>query len=222
MPSLQQALPIRIVSFFRQLRLLLFLPDRFFAGRSARSGDLKIPFLIVFGLALVHIGGEYGMVTALIRSLDIGNPSMYSIIYLNLFAIILSPFLMWVYYSAVFYGISYLYKGQGTFFRTLAYVGYGCVPLIIGILLLLIIFQYISIPVQDYFMPSHVAAHRVIKSLINAGITIFVLLWSGFIWTSGMRHARGLSLRQAGVTVFVPVGLAIFIEIWWLLIKLIV
>ncbi|KAF1075404.1 Yip1 family protein [Methanogenium sp. MK-MG] len=219
---LQQNLPIRTASFFRQLRLLLFSPDQFFTGQSARPVDLKIPFLIVFGLFLVETAGNYDDVTGLIRSLEIGDPSMYPTIYLGLFVIILQPFLVWLYYSAVFYGISYLYVGRGTFSGTLASVGYGCVPLVIGSLLLLILFQLISMPVQDYFIPSHVAAHATITSLIDAGVTISVLLWCGFLWTAGMHHARNLSSRQARVTVFVPVGLAIFVKIVWLLWKLVI
>ena len=107
------------------------------------------------------------------------------------------------------------------FLRTLTNVGYGCAPLIIGGLLHLALFQIISLPVQDHFIPARVAAYATAVALVNAGVAIVVLLWCGFLWTSGMRHARSLSAHQALVTVFVPVGLTIGAKIVLLLWKLI-
>jgi hypothetical protein len=221
MSPLQEIASPRITSFFRQLKLLCLSPDKFFAERSTRPVNLKTPFLIVCGLFLVEIGGNYDTITAYTRTLELADPSAYPIVYVGLAATALSPFLAWISYSAVFYGVSYLYRGRGTFLRTLVYVGYGCAPLIIGGLLHLVLFQFVSLPVQDHFIPARVAAHATTVALIDAGIAIPVLLWCGFLWTAGMRHARSLSARQALVTVFVPVGLAIGAKIVWLLWKLI-
>ena len=218
---LQEIASLRANPFFRQLRLLLFSPDRFFAERSTRPVDLKIPSLIVCGLFLVEIVGNYDTIIAYARTLELGDPSAHPIVYVGLAATALSPFLAWISYSAVFYGVSYLYKGRGTFLRTLASVGYGCVPLIIGGLLYLVLFQFVSLPVQDYFVPARVAAHATAVALVDAGVAIFVLLWCGFLWTAGMRHARSLSTRQALVTVFVPVGLVIGAKTVLLLWKLV-
>ncbi len=221
MPPLHKNASFQTKSFFQQLRLLLFSPDRFFAERATRPVNLKTPFLIVCGLFLVEIGGNYDAITTYARTLELADPSAHPIVYAGLFATALSPFLAWVSYSAVFYGVSYLYRGRGTFLRTLVYVGYGCAPLIIGGLLHLALFQIISLPMQDHFIPARVAAHATTVALIDAGIAIPVLLWCGFLWTAGMRHARSLSARQALVTVFVPVGLAIGAKIVWLLWKLV-
>jgi len=221
MSPLQEIASPRITSFFRQLKLLCLSPDKFFAERSTRPVDLKIPALIIFGLFLVEIAGNYDTIIAYARTLELADPSAHPIVYVGLAATALSPFLAWVSYSAVFYGVSYLYKGRGTFLQTLANVGYGCVPLIIGGFLHLALFQIISLPVQDHFIPARVAAHTTVVSLVDAGVAIAVLLWCGFLWTAGMRHARSLSARQALVTVFVPVGLAIGAKIVWLLWKLI-
>ena len=221
MSPLQEIASPRITSFFRQLKLLCLSPDKFFAERSTRPVNLKTPFLIVCGLFLVEIAGNYDTIIAYARTLELADPSAHPIVYVGLAATALSPFLAWVSYSAVFYGVSYLYKGRGTFLRTLANVGYGCAPLIIGGFLHLALFQIISLPVQDHFIPARVAAHTTVVSLIDAGVAIPVLLWCGFLWTAGMRHARSLAARQALVTVFVPVGLAIGAKIVWLLWKLI-
>lgn len=220
MSPLQEIASPRITSFFRQLKLLCLSPDKFFAERATRPVNLKTPFLIVCGLFLVEIGGNYDTITAYTRTLELADPSAYPIVYVGLAATALSPFLAWISYSAVFYGVSYLYKGRGTFLRTLACVGYGCVPLIIGGLLLLALSQLISLPVQDHFIPARVAAYATTTALVNAGVAIPVLLWCGFLWTAGMRHARSLAARQALVTVFVPVGLTIGAKIVWLLWKL--
>ena len=221
MPPLHKNASFQTKSFFQQLRLLLFSPDRFFAERATRPVNLKTPFLIVCGLFLVEIGGNYDAITTYARTLELADPSAHPIVYAGLFATALSPFLAWVSYSAVFHGVSYLYKGRGTFLRTLASVGYGCVPLIIGGLLYLVLFQFVSLPVQDYFVPARVAAHATAVALVDAGVAIFVLLWCGFLWTAGMRHARSLSTRQALVTVFVPVGLVIGAKTVLLLWKLV-
>jgi hypothetical protein len=220
MPPLQKITSTRKNSFFRRLRLLLFSPDRFFAGLPIKRVDLRIPSLIVFGLFLVEIAGNYDTIIADARTLELADPSAHPVVYAGLAATALSPFLVWVSYSAVFHGVSYLYNGRGTFLRTLASVGYGCTPLIIGGLLHPVLFQLISLPAQDYFIPSRVAAYATVATLIDAGITIPILLWCGFLWAAGIRHARSLAARQALVTVFVPVGLTISAKIIWLLWKM--
>ena len=220
MPPLQKNDSFRINSFFRQLRLLCLSPSKFFAELPVERVDLKVPALIICGLFLVEIIGNYDTITAYARTLELADPFAHPIVYAGLAATALSPLLAWVSYSAIFYGISYLYKGRGTFLRTLACVGYGCTPLIIGGLLRLVLFQFISLPVQDLFIPARVVAYATTAALVNAGVAIPVLLWCGFLWTPGMRHARSLSARQARVTVFVPVGLAIGAQIIWLLWKL--
>ena len=220
MPPLQENASPRMNSFFRQLKLLCLSPDKFFAELPVERVDLKIPALIICALFLVAIVGNYDTITAYTRTLELADPSAYPIVYVGLAATALSPFLAWISYSAVFYGVSYLYRGRGTFLRTLVYVGYGCAPLIIGGLLHLVLFQFVSLPVQDHFIPARVAAHTTVVSLVDAGVAIAVLLWCGFLWTAGMRHARSLAARQALVTVFVPVGLTIGAKIVWLLWKL--
>ena len=45
------------------------------------------------------------------------------------------------------------------------------------------------------------------------GITIVFLLWSANIWIFGMKHARNLTLKNAAITVGVPVGIYIIYQI---------
>ena len=133
---------------------------------------------------------------------------------------LIGGFLSWVIYAGVFHLVSMLFKGEGSFTRTLEFTGYGLLPQvfggIIGAILSYRIIANLTVPTAR--SPEEIAA--VTESLTSAMmadplaqvagvVTILFLVWSANIWIFGMKHARNLSTRDAVITVAIPAGLYI-------------
>ena len=132
-------------------------------------------------------------------------------------------FIFWLIVAGVFYLISSLFKGQGSFNRVLEVVGYGYLPQIAGSLITvvaaIIYIPRITVPtltkaaLQDPAMIEQVTKAfmhdpaMMELTQITTLVSIVFLLWSAHIWIFGMKHARGLSPRDAAICVGVPIVL---------------
>jgi hypothetical protein len=132
----------------------------------------------------------------------------------------LGVFLMWVVYTAVFYVISMIFMGKGTFTRTLAAVGYGFLPTAIGGLISVILLWYylpgIQVaPVRDILdiqQATLIITQAPVFRMISI-LGIIFLIWSASIWTFALRSSRELTLKNAAITVGVPVLIFIILSI---------
>ena len=200
----------------------LIRPGAFFQDAIAEKESLKIPGLIVLLLGIVSavnanlIGGLTGkMMSGLI-------PGMESIISISIIlGALLGIFVFWGIWTGVFYLISSLFKGQGTFKRSLEFIGYGYLPQIFGALLTVIVaIQYIPRVIIPEITTAAAQDPQVIMDATKALmrdpammemtqiisiISIVFLLWSANIWIFGMRNARQLSERDSALCVGIPV-----------------
>ncbi|MCJ7741947.1 MAG: YIP1 family protein [Methanoregula sp.] len=209
----------------------LIRPGAFFQDAIAEKESLKIPGLIVLLLGIVSavnanlIGGLTGkMMSGLI-------PGMESIISISIIlGALLGIFVFWGIWTGVFYLISSLFKGKGTFKRSLEFIGYGYLPQIFGAILTVIVaIQYIP----RVIVPEITAAasqdpqliQEAVKTLMRdpammemtqiiSIISIVFLLWSANIWIFGMRNARQLSERDSALCVGIPVVVYILYMIY--------
>ncbi|HUT39227.1 MAG TPA: Yip1 family protein [Methanoregula sp.] len=201
---------------------ILIRPGAFFKDAIVEKESLKIPGLIVLVLGIVSavygylIGGLTGkMMTGLI-------PGMESIIAIfTILGALLGIFIFWVIWAGVFYIVSLVFKGNGTFKRTLEFVGYGYLPQIFGAILTLIVaMQYIPRVIVPQIATNAAEDPQLIQEAVNALmhdpammemtqitsiISIVFLLWSANIWIYGLQHARKLSVRDAALCVGIPV-----------------
>ena len=209
----------------------LIRPGSFFQDVIAEKESLKIPGLIVLLLGIVTavnanlIGGLTGkMMAGLI-------PGMESIIAIStIFGALFGIFVFWGIWTCVFYLISSLFKGKGTFKRSLEFIGYGYLPQIFGAILSVIIaIQYIP----RVIVPEITTAagqdpqliQEAVKTLMHdpammemtqiiSIISIVFLLWSANIWIFGIRNARQLSERDSALCVGIPVVIYILYMIY--------
>jgi hypothetical protein len=201
---------------------VLIKPGGFFDDAIAEKESLKIPGLIVLVLGIVSavyaylIGGLTGkMMAGLI-------PGMESIIAIStILGALFGVFVFWGIWAGVFYLISSLFKGEGTFKRSLELVGYGFLPQIFGAILTVIVaLQYLPRVIVPRITSTATQDPQLIQDAVKALlhdpammemtqittiISIVFLLWSANIWIFGMQHSRGLSPRDAALCVGAPV-----------------
>ncbi|MHB8163949.1 MAG: YIP1 family protein [Methanoregula sp.] len=201
---------------------ILIRPGAFFQNAMNNKESLKFPALIILAGGIV--GAMYGyLIGGLTGQLLNGiMPGMDTIIALTtVIGALIGTFIFWVVWAGVMYAFSFAFKGEGTFRRTLEFVGYGYLPQVFGTLITFVI-------ALDYIPRIHVpqlsaaAAQNpdlmteAVKALMHDPammelsqiamiISMVFLLWSANIWIFGMQHSRKLSPRNAALCVGIPV-----------------
>ena len=209
---------------------ILINPNAFLQDRMKENVSLKIPALIVLVSAIISAAAAYLMVTPTIKMMSNILSGMDTIIVLAAVVVtIVVTFISWLVYAGIFYILSTMFKGKGTFNRTLEIVGYGFLPQVMGgIITVIVALEYIpNVIVQS--IPAGTTDSQVILAAttnlmhdpammaftqITTLISIVFLLWSANIWIFGLQHSRLLSVRDAALCVGVPVVLYILYTIY--------
>jgi hypothetical protein len=210
---------------------LLIRPGAFFQNAMNDNESLKVPALIILAGGIV--GALYGYLIGGLTGqlLNMIMPGMGTIIVLStVLGALIGTFIFWAIWAGVMYAFSYVFKGEGTFKRTLEFVGYGYLPQVFGTLITFVI-------ALDYIPRIHVprlsaaAAQNpdliteAVKALMRDPamtelsqiamiISLVFLLWSANIWIFGMQHARKLSARDAALCVGIPVVIYILYMVY--------
>jgi hypothetical protein len=201
----------------------LFLkPDAFFQDLITKKESLGKPAVIIVAAGIA--AGAYAcLVGGLTAEMMAGiMAGMETIIVLSaFFGALFFTFIFWVLWSGVIFAISVVFKGNGSFKRTMEIVGYGYLPQVVGLLINSMV-AYLFIPAVNVPTLSAAAVQdpeliqEATKALmhdpsmmaltqITSVVSIVFLVVSANIWIFGLKHARGLSLRDAAICVSVPV-----------------
>jgi len=190
---------------------LLTNPRRFFESLEERPVSLLRPALFVIVTAFISALSAYqisSLVATMMPELQGMGPLLGGIGAFSAFVMVL---LMWVIYTAIFFAISMVFRGQGTFGRLLSYVGYGFLPQAIGGLISFALSWDLlsNLRVPSITDPTMIAEWT--QSLMKdptmrlaSGISLLFILWSANIWIFGVRTGRRLSTRDAVITVGLP------------------
>ncbi len=185
-------------------------PDRFFAELSTRDVNLKTPFVIVLVSAIIGAIHTMVMFRVVMSLLPEEIATIYSA-FATISAIsnLITPFISWVLCAAVFYTVSMLFKGEGSFERVFEFVGYGFIPMIIatvvGLVATMIMAPAIGFPLDNpelmhQTMTQHLLRYAQVMT-VSAIIQFLLVLWSVIIWIFGVKHARNLGTGHAIITV---------------------
>jgi len=201
-------------------------PNKFFEARMKGGESLKIPAIIVLISGI--IGGivaffMWGIIAEMLRG-TVPPETQGFISFLPIgsaIAFVIFSLILWVVFAAILFGISCIFNGKGKFKRTLEFVGYGYIPMIFsGIIGAVLLYNFVStahIPVvadptmiEDTLEPLMKNPMR----LLSYAIGILFMLWSANIWVFGLKHARNLSMKNAVITVAIPVAAYILFSVF--------
>ena len=188
-------------------------PDRFFSGLSERDVNLTTPVGIVLIRTVIDaIYVVIGLGVLLIRNFqEYVVPSGIVIAVLVVSGLAMS-FICWFIWAVLFYIISIRFKGNGSFKRCLEFTGYGFIPVIVAsvieLAVLMVVLLTVEFPAESLELMADALMQNSLMKKIPA-ITCLFGLWSAYIWTCGVKHARKISTRDALITVGVPGVIAI-------------
>jgi hypothetical protein len=205
---------------------LLFRPDAFFQKRMAENENLLFPAIIVLVGAI--IAGATGYLSSTLTSQLLGWTGLGTglVTILSVICAFAGVFICWVIIAGIFYLVSLIFEGNGTFSRSLEAIGYGFLPLVLGYLVTLAVgLTYIPRIAAETLsrggsFANPAAAMSATQAFMNDPlvtqytritmiVAIIFLLWSTYCWIFGMKHARQLTARDAAICVGVPVLLYI-------------
>ncbi len=188
-------------------------PDNFFSEKMQHKVSLGTPILIIALLAILSAVNAMIVAQMIIEVLPAEAAAFAGVgAAIGGVAAFITTIIMWVVYAAIFYGISALLGGAGEFKRVLEFVSYGFIPSmfsgIAGIIAIKTSFSVENLMMEDPTMIQQAMLNDpTMKMTMILGI-IFTL-WSASIWIFGLVHARNLSVKNALITVGIPIGLYI-------------
>jgi hypothetical protein len=203
-------------------------PNGFFEARIKGKESLKIPALIVLISAIIGGVSAYLsssiMMDAMSKALPPEARGIMSFMPVgSAIAAVAGSFIFWLIIAAIFFGISFIFKGEGKFTRTLEFVGYGYIPTIIGGLIsAVLVYNFVTtvqIPVVTDPAKIAEAIAPLMQSptmILSSVIGILFMLWSANIWVFGLKHARNLSTKNALICVAIPVAAYVLYSVWQL------
>jgi hypothetical protein len=194
---------------------LLFNPNLFFSEKSKNEFNLKYPLLIILvnyifamGIFLLLMNQASGFIP------PDTNFFMYIIILFIALIGLIAMFIFWVILTGVFYLISSLFNSEGSFRRTLEFVGYGFAPQIfssiINILVMCILISSLNVSTHNPQLFAENFKQIMLNSPLSLVSKVFgtlCILWSANIWRFGLLYARKMSIKNANLTVGIPVAL---------------
>ncbi|MDD1716054.1 MAG: YIP1 family protein [Methanolinea sp.] len=213
---------------------LLLHPERFFAASGAGEPNLRVPALIALCGAVVSgiLGYLMSEIYAEMFSAAAGaGIGAFLGIIAGISAFLGFLVIWWLVFAGVFFVISIPMKGKGPFTRTLANVGYGLVPTVIGSVLTLVL-SFLYLPRVHVILPRNLQDPAALTqamtgimqdpvmrefTMVSSLISILFLIWSANIWIFGIRQARELTTRNAVITVILPVAVYIAYMIYTLI-----
>jgi hypothetical protein len=182
-------------------------PDVYFRSYTLEEKGWKFPLLVVFCVGI--FAGITGWLTSsmVLPALPPEARSMGPLIgIIGFMSAVIVTFLFWILYALVFYILSYLLKGTGSFKETLAVVGIGYLPQVFGTLLTTIIMVIYLPTIRITSLAGIEDAMRSSPMVMMSGILgLIFLLWSANIWIFGIAKVRSLEKKQAILVVGLPV-----------------
>jgi hypothetical protein len=210
---------------------LLINPNSFFQQVLGEKEQLRYPGLIILLGAVVAAISGYFMGNISAGMMESAMQGMGTIIVIAaVIAAFVGTFIVWIVWAGVFFLVSKIFKGTGSFKRCLEVVGYGYVPQIIGALVTVIAaLEYLPKVVVPHLTSAALENPQMIQDAttalmhdpamveftqISAVISIVFLLWSANIWIFGIKQVRNISMRDAAICVGLPVILFIIFQVY--------
>lgn len=191
------------------LREALTRPASFFP-REAEDPGLRGPVMVVAVVALVGLLGSVPVFRAVLGAVPAGAEP-FVVVGLAVGAVVglAGPFVVWLVYTLLFYGLSVLFVGEGSFRDLFVLVGWGFAPSVVSgvvgaaVLFVLVSGGEASDPQQAQQLAQSVTASPL--GLLDRAVGLAMTLWSAWVWTHAVAAARDLSVRDAAVCVGVVV-----------------
>lgn len=195
-------------------------PDSFFRQELSEEG-LARPLAVVTALGFVNALAGLPVAHATVQALREEIGAFAAIGYVGVVVVgFVGAYVVWVIYAGAFHLIArFGFDGGGSFRRTLRAAAWGFLPAIVVSVVsgavAFYVLRGVTVPSDPARIATFAAELQRRPPFLAAGVLgVFFVLWQAFIWTFGVKHAQDLPLRDAAITVAVPVAVAILWRVY--------
>jgi hypothetical protein len=207
------------------MKTLFFNPNLFFSEKLKKEVSFKNPVLIMLALSLIALISSFLVMNKIKEFLPSdANSFMYVLIIGGAVGAVVSTFIYWVILTGIFYLISSVFHAEGSFKRTLEFVSYGFVPQLFGGIVSLFVLYTVLPSLNASPQNPQLFAESIKQTLLNNPLSltsqafgILCFLLSANIWVFGLMYARKLSVKNAIITVGIPVGISLIYQAYVLI-----
>jgi hypothetical protein len=184
-------------------------PNSFFKRKINEDIELKTPLMIIGILAVIAAISAY-IVTMTIMELLPAEAAAFAGIG-TAFAVvgaIIGTLLAWFIYTVIFYLVSIIFHGEGDFKRVAEFVSYGLIPSIPASLINLYMTRNVFAKIDFTVTDQNLITESIMSDptmRIATILGLIFLLWSANIWIFGLMYSRNISLKNAIMTVGIPI-----------------
>ncbi|MEZ5336268.1 MAG: Yip1 family protein [Methanolobus sp.] len=196
-------------------------PDSFFKRKMNEEIEIKIPLMI---MGFMWLAGLLKVILVMFTFRDIMSaellPMFITVVGIALLGSFIGIFAVWIIISGIFYVVSSIFRGKGSFKRVMEFFSYGFIPSTIEDFVITVYIVYIMLNMdfvnitQNFSEAEFVAVFLKLIIFSNPTITILLTVFSLimtfsnlYIWIYGLKYSRNLSLKNAIIAVIVPVVL---------------
>ena len=197
-------------------------PNSFFRKKIQEETEWKTPAAIIALVIVVKIlsslivaVGAIGLFedVAIVDGME--NFASYMMIMwfvISIFTTMIGTLLWWLFYSALFYIISSIFKAEGEFARVMEFVSYGMLPNIFKSVLIVFYGNKLLLTIENSINDPALTTEALMSDPLMKIIPLLLImftLWSGYIWMYGLSYSRNISVKNAAIVVAIPVLLSI-------------
>jgi len=193
-------------------------PASFFERRAA-DPSLRGPAAVVAVIALLGAVAALAITVRTLGSFPAGSGAIGAVsTVVAAGTALVTPFVVWLVYAAVFYGLSLLVDGDGSFRTLFTLVGWGFLPRVVAVAVDLLATGYVLATGRfptDLTDPGAVQSGLATDPVMLAASAVgwLLLLASAYLWTHAVAAGRSLSVRRAALCVAPPVALALLVDL---------
>nr|WP_321497397.1 YIP1 family protein [uncultured Methanolobus sp.] len=197
-------------------------PNSFFRKKIQEEIEWKTPIAIIALVIVVKILSSLIVAVgaidlfkdvAIVDGMESFASSMMIIWFIiSIFTTIIGTLLWWLFYSALFYIISSIFKAEGEFARVMEFVSYGMLPNIFKSALIVFYGNKLLLTIENSINDPALTTEALMSDPLMKIIPLLLImftLWSGYIWMYGLSYSRNISVKNAAIVVAIPVLLSI-------------
>ena len=204
------------------VRQLITNPD-VFIERQVTKTKIRVELLVVLLAGALGMPGMY-YVGQLILDVSSSEAMQFAVAG-RIIRPLLIVFLLWIVYAVVLHFIARHFRGRGAPRRLFKGVAWAMIPLGIANVIQSIALFYVfrDVPVADELV-GYTQGEQ-IQSLLDSGmyepiflfsmlVVVVSVLWSGYLMSFVVEHAKNISREKARKAVAIPIALHVLLVIW--------
>lgn len=202
-------------------------PDSFFEQRLSGLSMVQAAGIVVLVAALNIVSSSLLLQHAMSGLPVEAQQQIGTIMYAStVVGALVGTAVIWLVVAAVFHFLSTLvYDGEGSYRDTLVVTGWGYIPQLFTAVLSIAIIYYVlfvqgiappELSAVEEFQQYTQSLNQIPAIQLTSVLSIAGVLWSGFIWISGVSRVQDIDEGDAFIVVAVPVA----INVVWILFNL--